>query len=153
MQRIVLISVLAALHSKYHKHYVLEPLGWISGEALINSRNVLWWASFKLVQLSWKSSFFLFSNVKPKRQELILKRTFKSKKFLCLCFWVCGWTRNGWCSLSPWIVCHSHYFLFFFLPFCLCQFSESMNKIACIFTDKREKPVFPFIISFAETKK
>lgn len=96
---------------------------------------------------------FLFSNVKPKRQELILKRTFKSKKFLCLCFWVCGWTRNGWCSLSPWIVCHSHYFLFFFLPFCLCQFSESMNKIACIFTDKREKPVFPFIISFAETKK
>lgn len=43
---------------------------------------------------------FLFSNVKPKRQELILKRTFKSKNFFaCVFGFVGGHEMGGAASL------------------------------------------------------
>ncbi len=68
----------------------------------------------------------------------------KKKKYLLVLFglWV---DKNGWCSLSPWIVCHSHYFLP--LPFPLSRFWESVDKNGCIFTNKRQKKlVLPIII-------
>lgn len=71
-----------------------------------------------------------------------------TKKSIRMCFWVCGWTRNGWCSLSPWIVCHSHYFLS--LPFPLSQ--KVWTKMAIFSPIKDENVFLPFVLCCAETK-